>query len=138
MAPLFSSNSPIVILSGLKVSSIEIVEVESTLPVPSDIKARFNYKLKEFLYRDGLFQEGPDMRIEYRFIQIKKPGLWDSESWGPAWERGQSLSVETKYLDSHGEELSVISVECKGSKLKDAAERAASLVAKFTKQNFGK
>jgi hypothetical protein len=118
------------------INSIQVCETKSSVPIQLDALIQFRTKLDEFLFSDKHFQKGNDIKMEYRCIQAKTPGVWESDSWGSIGERGESLTFEVKYFNDEGEELCVINAECKGSKMKNAAERAASLIAQFTINNF--
>jgi hypothetical protein len=127
----------------LRVNSVQVVEGNSTVPVPADVKETFTTKLDGYLYTEGGFQKGPELKISYRFIQYD-PGSqfarWFAGGIGNAGEG--SLTIETKYLDASDKELATVNVEGRigsgffGGALAEAIDRAAEKVAEYTKTNF--
>jgi hypothetical protein len=136
------SSGNVLVIKPLEVSvqtpSIQILEGKNTVGVPQEVHQEFVIKLNKYLFQDSIFVKGDIIHIVYKFIQLKQPGIWDVDSSGPIGSRGESLSIEAKFFDTSGKELSTIQAECMGSKLKNAADRAAWLIAEYTKQNFKK
>jgi len=110
--------------------------MESTVPVSPSLLSYFDALLKQALYGRGHFAPGKGLRLDYRFIQIKEPGVW--ESTGPIWDRGPSLAVEVTYRSPDGDVIGVVNVECQGTKFEKATERAAGLIGQYTKATFQK
>lgn len=127
----------------LRASSVDVSEGKSAVSVPSDIKSAFQQKLAKFLYEEGSFQKGSDLKIVYRFIQYDPGNQFTRWFWGGIGNAGEgSLTVEAKYFDSANKELATIQTEGRigsgffGGDFGFAVEKAAEKVAEFTTVNF--
>ena len=122
----------------IAVSSVEVEEGNSTLTFARGFMDReFGEKLRRFLYEDGAFREGPELKIRYRFFH-----QGDLESWLFGGRSGSAI-VEAKYLSALNKELATIQVEAGktdargfGKGFIGDLERAAREIAEYTKQNF--
>jgi len=127
----------------VRVSSVDISEEIPTVNVPEDVRTKFQEKLNHLLYKEGTFKKGSDLKIKYRFIQYD-PGnqftRWFSGGIGNAGEG--SLTIEVKYFDATGKELSTIHTEGKiqsgffGGSFDFALEKAAREIVEYTKNSF--
>lgn len=127
----------------LKVSSVEASEGKSPVDVPDDIKLIFKGKLNEFLYQEGAFQRGGDLKIKYRFIQFDPGSQFARYMLGGIGNTGEgSLTIEATYFDAAEIELATIQAEGRigsgffGGGFSLAVERAAEKIAEYTVANF--
>ncbi len=127
----------------LRVNSVEFTEGISPVAVPADVKATLTEKLNQYLYGEGGFQRGKELKISYRFIQYDPGSQFTRWFWGGIGNAGEgSLTIETKYYDPNDKELATINVEGRigsgffGGALAEAIDRAAEKVAEYTKANF--
>jgi hypothetical protein len=125
----------------MAVSSVEVEERGSTLSLPNmewDRVTGFREKLRRFLYEDGAFREGPELKIRYRLFH-----QGDLASVLFPRSRSGSDIIEATYLDASNKELATIQVEAGktdasgfGKDFSGGLERAAKEIADYTKQNF--
>jgi hypothetical protein len=127
----------------LRVNSIQVMEGNSPVPVPADVKMTFTDKLNQYLYGEGGFQRGAELKISYRFIQYDPGSQFSRWFLGGIGNTGEgSLTVEAKYLDPSDKEVATINVEGRigsgffGGALSEAIDKAAEKVAEYTKTNF--
>lgn len=127
----------------LRAASVTAAEADSTVDVPADIKGEFQEKLTQLLYEEGAFQKGTDLEIKYRFIQFDPGNQFTRWFWGGIGNAGEgSLTVEAKYFDVAGHELSTIQAEGRigsgafGGDFSFAVGKAAEKIAEYTKVHF--
>ncbi len=123
--------------------SVVVMEGKSTVNVPDEIKTKFREKLNKQLYEEGGFQKGDAIKIEYRFIQYDPGSQFTRWFWGGIGNAGEgSITIEAKYFDADGREISTIQTEGKissgffGGAFELALEKAAKEIAEYTKNNF--
>jgi len=125
-------------------TSLEVVEGDSPVPVPPGVKKDFDEHLRNLLFdEDDPFKQGKELKLVYRFVQFQ-PGnqfaRWFLKGLGNAGEG--SLTVEAKYLDPAGNEVSSILAGGKigsgifGGFYDLAVQKSAGEIAVYTKQNF--
>jgi hypothetical protein len=127
----------------VRVDSVQVMEGNSPVAVPADVKATFTDKLNQHLYGEGGFQRGKELKISYRFIQYDPGSQLTRWFWGGIGNAGEgSLTIETKFFDPSDKELATINVEGRigsgffGGALSEAIDKAAEKVAEYTKANF--
>jgi uncharacterized protein DUF4410 len=127
----------------LTVHSVQATERNSPVAVPMDVKSDFANKLDQYLYEEAVFQKGPELTINYRFIQYDPGSQFTRWFWGGFGNAGEgSLTVEAKYFDSNNKELATVNVEGRigsglfGGALSQATDKAAEKLAEYTKTNF--
>jgi hypothetical protein len=129
--------------ASYKAASASFSEGKSPVKVPDEVKQVFEEKLGTFLYGDGGFQKGSDLKIEYRFIQFNPGSRFARYMLGGIGNTGEgSITVEAKYFDNTGKE--VCSVHCEGKigsgvfggDFDNAIEKAAKEITDYTKQTF--
>ncbi len=127
----------------LRAASVDASEGNSPVSVPADVKSTFLEKLNHFLYEEGAFQRGSDLKIQYRFIQYDPGSQFVRWFWGGIGNAGEgSLTVEAKYFDNSGKELATIQAEGRissgffGGDFSFAVEKAAEKIAEYTQVNF--
>lgn len=126
-----------------QVSSLDVSEGNSTVSVPEEAKKAFHEKLTKFLYEEGAFQRGNDLKIKYRFIQYNTGSQFKRWFWGGIGQAGEgSMTIEAKYFDATDKELATIQSEGRigsgffGGDFDFALEKAAKEITEYTKQNF--
>jgi len=127
----------------IRVNTVQVAEGNSPVAVPADVKATFTEKLDQYLYGEGGFQKGSELKISYRFIQYDPGSQFTRWFWGGIGNAGEgSLTIETKYFDASDKEIATVNVEGRigsgffGGALTEAIDRAAEKVAEYTKTNF--
>lgn len=127
----------------LRVNSVEIMEGNSPVAVPAEVKATLTDRLNHYLYGEDGFRRGKELKISYRFIQYDPGSQLTRWFWGGIGNAGEgSLTIETKYFDSSDKELATINVEGRigsgffGGALSEAVDKAAEKVAEYTKATF--
>jgi Domain of unknown function (DUF4410) len=127
----------------LQFASVDIFEGKSTVDVPEADKALFQEKLSKFVYEEGGFQKGNDLKIAYRFIQFNPGSQFTRYMWGGLGSSGEgTLTVEAKYSDVSDNEIATIQTEGKissgvfGGSFSFAIENCAKEIAEYTKKNF--
>jgi len=124
-----------------RVKSVEIVEKKPTVKVPENLRKKFKKDLAKLIYQK--FQEGPELKIEYAFVQFNPGSRFTRWFWGGLGNAGEgSLTVRAAFYDSKGNTLSVIHIEGKiqsgffGGSFDEALEKAARELAHYTIYNF--
>jgi len=81
-------------------SSVEIIEGNSTVNVPADAKNEFSQKLEKFVYGEGGFQKGNELKLKYRFIQFNPGSQFTRYMWGGLGSSGKgTLTIEVKFFE---------------------------------------
>jgi len=124
-------------------SSVELVETKSPVPVPVEVSRAFLEQLNNYVYKDGAFQKGPGLKVEYRFIQLNEGNQFKRWFSGGIGNFGEgSMTVEAKFYDQTGKELAAIHTDGKissgffGGGFDNAVEKSAEQIADYTWQNF--
>jgi hypothetical protein len=132
----------------IKVVSMNIVEDQSTVSVPTKVTTMFRDKLEQALFvgEEGSsppFRKGADLSIHYRFIQFTGGSQFKRWLAGGMGGYGEGvMTVEAKFIDSSGKEISKIQSEGKigagvfGGAIDGAVEECAEEVAQYAKQTF--
>jgi hypothetical protein len=123
--------------SAFKAASVETVDVTTHIPPEvSFVNLRFKRYLEENLYKDGTWQKGKDLKVEYQFLELNLGDYTERAVLGFGAGTGK-LKLNVKYFDASGNELSEIVLEYKVKGEDDAAIKdAARRIAKHTKTNF--
>jgi len=124
-----------------RVKSIEIVEQKPTIKVPENIRSKFKKDLAKNIYLK--FNEGLELKLEYKFIQFNSGSRFTRWFWGGIGNAGEgSLTIQAVFYDKNGKKLSTIQVEGKiqsgffGGSFDEALEKAAKELADYTIKNF--
>jgi hypothetical protein len=127
----------------IRAASANASETNSPVSVPTEVKSEFQSKLEQYLYKDGAFQKGSDLKIKYRFIQYEPGSQFSRWFFGGIGNAGEgSLMIEVKFFDSADKELSKIQTEGRigsgffGGSYSEALDKAAEKVAEYAKTNF--
>jgi hypothetical protein len=132
----------------INVNSLDIVEEQATVSVPSEVSNMFRDKLEEVLFvgEQGSpppFSKGTDLSIHYRFIQFTAGSKFKRWVAGGIGGYGEGvMTVEARFLTSTGKEISKIQSEGKigagilGGSIDRAVEKCVEEVAQHAKQNF--
>ena len=127
----------------VRAASVEFTETNSPVSVPADLKSEFQGKLNQYLYQDGGFQRGSELKIRYRFIQYEPGNQFTRWFFGGIGNAGEgSLTIEAKFLDSSDKELATTQTEGRigsgffGGSYSEAVDKAAEKIAEFAKTNF--
>jgi hypothetical protein len=127
----------------IKVSSVNFSEGASTVNLPEKFKEIFKQKLTHLLFEESHFQKGSDINIEYRFLQYDPGNQFSRWFWGGIGNAGEgTLTVEAKFFNTDGKELSVIHSEGKissgffGGTFELALEKAAKEIVEHIEQNY--
>jgi len=136
-------------------SSVELVAADPRDQVPAKVSRKLQQRLDKGLYENGRYSPGPfmrgnDLQIVYTIVQYTK-GDWRKRYWfgGAFWNDTANipgkgtLSVQAKYLDAQGKELSRIQVEAKiGDELfperyQEVINWVAQDIVDYTSKTFG-
>ncbi|HEY7555219.1 MAG TPA: hypothetical protein VIH18_10470 [Candidatus Binatia bacterium] len=127
----------------LRVVFVQVKEGNSPVAVPPEVKADFMNKLNHYLHGEDGFQRGPELTINYRFIQYEPGSQFTRWFWGGIGNAGEaSLTVEAKYFNPANKEVATINAEGRigsgffGGALSEAVDKAAEKIAEYTKTNF--
>lgn len=119
-------------------SSLTISEGNSTVYVPSEIKELFKGTLNNLLIEEGKFKHGTGLKIIYSYIQFNQGN--QAARYISAGGMGEgSITVNVKYIDPSGNEISNIQTEGKiniGFSINVAIEECAKQVALYTEEKF--
>jgi hypothetical protein len=129
--------------SAPRFSSVELVEAKSPASVPVEVSRAFLEQLNNYVYKDGAFQKGPGLKVEYRFIQLNEGNQFKRWFSGGIGNFGEgSMTVEAKFYDQAGKELATIHTDGKissgffGGGFDNAVEKSAEQIADYTRQSF--
>lgn len=132
----------------LKATSATVVEDQSTVSVPSEVSSMFRDKLEAGLFvgdkeSPPAFTKGADLKIQYRFIQFTGGSQFKRWLAGGIGGYGEGvMTVEVKFINSSGKEISKIQSEGKigagvfGGAIDGAVEKCVEEVVLYAKQNF--
>jgi len=127
----------------LKTGSVTVSEDGSPVKIPDEVRAAFQEKLTDQLYKDGAFIAGPGLQLQYRFIQFNPGNQFTRWFWGGIGNAGEgSMTIQAKYLDDQNRELAAIQAEGRigsgffGGAFGFAIDKAATEIADYTKQHF--
>lgn len=133
---------------SIKAVSLNIVEDQATVSVPTEVTTMFRDKLERALFvgEEGsspAFKKGPDLSVHYRFIQFTAGSQFKRWLAGGIGGYGEGvMTVEAKFVDPSGKEISKIQSEGKigagvfGGAIDGAVEECAEEVAQYAKQTF--
>jgi hypothetical protein len=127
----------------VRAASATASEANSSVSVPTEVKSEFQTKLDKYLYDEGAFKKGSELKIKYRFIQYEPGSQFSRWFLGGIGNAGEgSLMIEAKFFDSGDQELATIQTEGRigsgffGGSYSQALDKAAEKVAEFAKTNF--
>ncbi|HTM07489.1 MAG TPA: DUF4410 domain-containing protein [Verrucomicrobiae bacterium] len=127
----------------IRAASATVAESNSTVSVPAEVKSDFQSRLDKYLYGEGGFQRGQELRVRYRFIQYEPGSQFGRWFMGGLGNMGEgSLTIETKFYDSADKELATIQTEGRigsgffGGSYGEALDKAAEKIAEFARTNF--
>lgn len=126
-----------------RAASVDVSEANSPVSVPADLRSEFQSKLNQYLYQDGSFKKGSELKIRYRYIQYEPGNQFSRWFFGGIGNAGEgSLTIEAKFLDPADKELATIQTEGRigsgffGGSYSEALDKAAEKVAEYAKTNF--
>jgi hypothetical protein len=132
----------------IKSASMNIVEEQPTVSVPSEVKSMFRDKLETALFggepgTSPSFTKGLDLKVSYRFIQFTAGSQFQRWLAGGMGGYGEGvMTVEARFTNAAGKEISKIQSEGKvgagffGGAIDGAIEKCVEEVAQYAKQNF--
>jgi len=132
----------------IKAVSVNIVEDPATVSVPAEVTNMFRDKLERALFvgEEGsppFFTKGANLSIHYRFIQFTAGSRFKRWLAGGIGGYGEGvMTVEAKFINSSGKEISKIQSEGKigtgifGGAIDGAVEKCVEEVAQYAKQSF--
>jgi len=132
----------------MKAVSLDLVEEQATVSVPSEVRNMFRDKLERMLFvgEQGSpppFTKGTGLSINYRFIQFTAGSQFKRWLAGGIGGYGEGvMTVEARFINSTGEEITKIQSEGKigagifGGAIDGAVKECAEEVAQYAKQNF--
>lgn len=127
----------------VRAASVDFMEANSPVSVPADLKSELQGKLTQYLYQDGGFQRGSELKIRYRFIQYEPGNQFTRWFFGGIGNAGEgSLTIEAKFLDSGDKELATVHTEGRigsgffGGSYSEVVDKAAEKIAEYAKTNF--
>lgn len=124
-----------------KASSISVTHGEDTVPVEEEYGAYFRTKLGEELYKEGAFQQGDALNLQFRFIQLDQGSRASRYLLGPIAGKG-TMTIEILFLTPDGSQLSKIHTGGEvsggffGGSFKSALDKAAKEAAEYAIFNF--
>lgn len=136
------------------VPPLDVVEGDSPVEVPEDIRKVFAERLNQLLPGRELFKRG--LKIKYRFVQYDPGNRFLRWLWGGIGGIGMGLiTVEAMYLDGADQELATIKAEgmvgdsfsgtvsaareisfVSPGSIDVAIQRAAEKIVEYARQNF--
>jgi hypothetical protein len=119
-------------------SSVTILEGNSTVYVPPEIKDLFEGTLNNILIEDGKFKRGAGLKIIYSYIQFN-PGYQAAHHLIMGGMGEGSITVNVIYIDPSGNEISNIQTEgiiSIGYPINVAIEECARRIALYTEEKF--
>jgi hypothetical protein len=72
-----------------------------TVVVPMDVRTLLDYRLKDRLYHEGKFQQGPALTLHYQVVQFD-PGIRMARAYSLGMGGKGSIIVEVFYTDADG------------------------------------
>lgn len=140
--------------TSLMVPPLEVVEGDSPVEVPEDIRKVFAERLNQLLPGRELFKRG--LKIKYRFVLYDPGNRFLRWLWGGIGGIGMGLiTVEAMYLDGADQELATIKAEgmvgdsfsgtvsaareisfVSPGSIDVAIQRAAEKIVEYARQNF--
>src|SRR5438067_1524477 len=79
----------------VEVPTVAVVSLPSSVEVPEEVRLAFQSKLTTLLYTEDTFRQGPDLALQYRFVQFKSGSQFVRWLVGPIGGAGEgSLTVE--------------------------------------------
>jgi hypothetical protein len=125
-------------------SSVAIERTTHAVQVPAEMEQEFEKNLRSRLYEKAGFQEGNELHIRYRFVQFDPGNQFSRWFWGGLGNTGEgSLTIEAKFTDASGSELSTIQAQGTinsgffGGSFGLALDKAAQEIAEYTTANYG-
>jgi len=125
-------------------ATLSVQEIPSTIQVPDEVRTTMKQQLDKALFSDKTgMKPGPDLTVQYRFVQFNAGNQFARWFWGGIGNAGEaSMQIEATYLDAKGQALTRTQHEGRigsgffGGSLSDASDRIAEEVANFVKANF--
>ncbi|MEO1404971.1 MAG: DUF4410 domain-containing protein [Pseudomonadota bacterium] len=127
--------------SDFRAETITVRQAEDTVEVDQAVSEEYGVKLAEYLYEEGVFSEGGDITVEYRFIQMEEGSRALRYVVGLGAGKA-SMTIESVFLDQEGNELAKIqsggeiSGGLFGGGLNEAVAKAAKETADFAIDRF--
>lgn len=127
------------------VKKLCIVKSDSTTTVNPEVEKYFAEALHTKIFKEYGFQEGNDIAIKYRFIQLNEGSRFGRWMFGGIGNCGEgSTTVEVKFIDNaqNAKEIGKIHTEGKigsgffGGDMDNAIKGAAEEIADYVKGNF--
>lgn len=125
------------------VSALALMEEQSTVTVPDEVKTGLRKQLEAALYEKAKFARGEELTVRYRFVQFTAGDRFQRWFWGGIGNAGEaSMTVECVFIDRSGAERAKIMSEGRigsgffGGSVESALEKLAEEIATFTTQNF--
>jgi hypothetical protein len=128
--------------------SLDIVEDQSTVAVPTEVSQMFRDKLERALFsaEEGSpppFTRGKDLTLRYRFIQFTAGSQFKRWLAGGIGGYGEGvMTVEAKFIKPSGKDVAKIQSEGKigagifGGAIDGAVEKCVEEVVQYARQNF--
>jgi hypothetical protein len=132
----------------MNTGSVNVVMDKPTVNVPPEVSNMFRDKMESALFvgEEGTaapFIKGPDLTIQYRFIQFSTGSRFKRWLGGGIGGFGEgSMTVEARFIDSTGKEISKIQSEGKigagvfGGSIDWATDKCVGEIVTYTKENF--
>ena len=132
----------------LKADSANVVMDTPTVSVPPDVMIAFATSLDNALFvgeqgKTAPFTKGPNLTINCRIIQFASGSQFKRWLAGGIGGYGEgSMTVEVRFINSGGKEISKIQSDCKigagvfGGSIEEALSKCAEEIATYAQQNF--
>jgi hypothetical protein len=124
-------------------NSLTMVEGNSTVAVPEQVKANVRKQLEKALYEKSKFARGDELTLRYRYVQFTAGDRFQRWFFGGVGNAGEaSITVECVFVDRNGGELARIMSEGRigsgffGGSVDSALEKLAEDIANYTVQTF--
>ena len=127
------------------VKKLRIEKDKSTTIVEPSVEKCFEEKLHDQLFKDTGFQEGNDITLKYRFLQMNEGSRFKRWMTGGIGNCGEgSSTVEVRFIDNARNAKEIGKIHAQGTigsgmfggSLDSAIEGIAEEIATYTKANF--
>ncbi len=132
--------NPVVIPSCVAINQVQITCGTNTVPISESVISLFEQQLRKKLYGDNKIVCGPEITLQYRFIQFDEGNRFARYMMGGIGNTGEaSLMIEVTYFGPDGMEFGKIHTEGKissglfGGSSDNAISKAAAEVANYTR-----
>ncbi len=124
-------------------ASVVVVEKNTEVPVPQNIRNNFKLMLNDELYEKDGFAKGSDLKITFAFVRYEPGNRAARYALGGLGGVGEGvMKIQVTFEDASGRQIAEIMSEGKikaglgGGSIDKALARAAEEIAEYAKSNF--